>query len=99
MDPAAPGNPVIGLGFTLMNEKREKSGTIDDDGENRKVFVLAHEHVQYNARPTAYNHSSKQGRPSLCEERPDVCVAQCECEARHANSDDEHTEDEGDGSL
>ena len=97
MDRAAHGNPVVGLGF--RKRKGKEVCTTDDDGENRKAFVPAHEHVQYNARPTTYNHGSEQGRPSLCEKRPDVCVAQCECEARHADSDDEHTEDEGDGSL
>ena len=59
----------------------------------------SYEHVQYDARPTAYNDSSEQGHPSLCEERPDECVTQCECKACHADSDDEHTEDEGDRSV
>ena len=34
-----------------------------------------------------------------CEERPDVSVAQCKCQARHADSDDKHAEDEKDGSV
>ena len=59
----------------------------------------SYEYVQCDARPTAYNHGSEQGRPSLPEERPDECVKQCVCEACHADSDEEHAEDEGDGSV
>ena len=98
MDPTAFDNPVVGLEFSLMEEKKREKGTTDNDDKNRKAFVPAHEHVQHNARPTAFDHSSEQWRPSLCEGRPDVCVAQCECEARHADSDDKHAVDEKDGS-